>query len=86
MLIISDLNIRTSHCFKLARTEQRTSLMRDVPGFRSGRYLTVEDAIILSRPQSLKTALDLDEAGVSKLITETNNHNQKKGMFFHMLL
>ena len=60
--------------------------MRDVPGFRSGRFLTVEDATILSRLQSLKTALDLDEDGVSKLIIETNNHNKKKGMFFHMFL
>ena len=60
--------------------------MRDVPGFRSGRFLTVEDAIILSRLQSLKTALGLDDDGVSKLIMETNNHNKKKGMFFHMFL
>ena len=60
--------------------------MRDVPGFRSGRFLTVEDAIILSRLQSLKTALGFDDDGVSKLIMETNNHNKKKGMFFRMYL
>ena len=56
--------------------------MRNVPGFRSGRFLTVEDAVILSRLQSLQAALHLDEDETSKLITETNNHNQKKGILF----
>ena len=56
--------------------------MRHVPGFRSGRFLTVEDAVILSRLQCMQSALSLDEEDTSKLITEVNSHNQKKGVPF----
>ena len=80
-----------SYCFKQARAEQRASYLRHVPGFRSGRFLTVEDAVILSRLQSLQAALDLDEDETSKLIIEANSHNQKKGklcqpMFFNKIV
>ena len=83
MLIISALNRRKDHCFKLARGRQRKSFMRHIPGFRSGRFLTVEDAVILRRLQSLKNALDMDEDSVTSLIIEANNHNKKKGMLFN---
>ena len=80
--IISDLNASMSNCFKQARGEQRKSYMRSVPGFCSGRFLTEEDAVILSRLQFMQSALDLDEDKASDLITETNIHNQKKGRCF----
>ena len=79
--IISDLNASTSHCFKQARGEQRKSYMQSVPGFCSGRFLTEEDAVILSRLQFMQAALDFDEDNASVLITETNSHNQKKGTY-----
>ena len=80
--IISDLNASTSHCFKQARGEQRKKYKQSVPGFCSGRFLTEEDAVILSRLQFMQTALDLDEDKASDLVTETNSHNQKKGRCF----
>ena len=78
--IISDLNASTSHCFKQARGEQRKKYKQSVPGFCSGRFLTEEDAVILSRLQFMQAALGLDEDKASDLVTETNSHNQKKGI------
>ena len=80
--IISDLNASTSHCFKQARGEQRKKYKQSVPGFCSGRFLTEEDAVILSRLQFMQTALGLDEDKASDLVAETNSHNQKKGRCF----
>ena len=80
--IVSDLNASTRHCFKQARGEQRKSYMQSVPGFCSGRFLTEEDAVILSRLQFMQAALDLDEDEATKLISETNAQNQKKGRCF----
>ena len=80
--IISDLNASTSHCFKQARGAQRKSYMQSVPGFCSGRFLTEEDAVILSRLQFMQAALDLDADEATTLISETNAQNQKKGRCF----
>ena len=84
--IISDLNASTSHCFKQARGEQRKKYMQSVPGFCSGRFLTEEDAVILSRLQFMQSALDWGADEASKLISETNSHNQKKGTCFCLVL
>ena len=78
-IIVSDLNASTSHCFKQARGEQRKKYKQSVPGFCSGRFLTEEDAVILSRLQFMQAALDLDKDEATKLISETNSQNQKKG-------